>query len=344
MSRRAASMTQSRTSSEAGGTRMRQFVLAAVAAAAVPAPALRAAPAELVVFEVSAGASGPVVRQTSGSPAASPVPPSVLRTWVENAARSVSAYYGRTPGPARVVVLRGARAAVGQGVTRRGDVPTIRIALGPATTAADLETDWVLTHEMVHTAFPLLREHSWLSEGVAVYVEPIARAKVGFAPPENVWRWLVWGLPKGLPDGNDHGLDSADSWGRTYWGGALFCFLADVEIRRATGNRRSLGDALRGIHETVGGLESDAEIEEVLAAGDRAVGHPILRELYAQLGKAPGTVSLLQLFGLLGVEGSGANLRFDDSAPYAAIRAAIATDMRPGAPSRTSDVSGRPVP
>ena len=154
MSRRAASMTQSRTSSEAGGTRMRQFVLAAVAAAAVPAPALRAAPAELVVFEVSAGASGPVVRQTSGSPAASPVPPSVLRTWVENAARSVSAYYGRTPGPARVVVLRGARGAVGQGVTRRGDVPTIRVALGPATTAADLETDWVLTHEMVHTAFP----------------------------------------------------------------------------------------------------------------------------------------------------------------------------------------------
>jgi hypothetical protein len=160
-----------------------------------------------------------------------------------------------------------------------------------------------------------------------------------------VWRWLVWGLPKGLPAGQDHGLDTADTWGRTYWGGALFCFLADVEIRRATGNRRSLGDALRAILDTCGGVSQLSTIDEVVAAGDGAVGHPVLRELYDRLGKAPGTVDLAELFRVLGVSGSSGGLRFDDGAPYAAIRRALATDTTDSAAAAASSArvfSGEP--
>jgi hypothetical protein len=186
---------------------------------------------------------------------------------------------------------------------------------------------------MVHLAFPTVRSQPWLEEGVAVYVEPIARAKAGTASTRNVWKWLVWGLPKGLPAGQDHGLDAEDSWGRRYWGGALFCFLADVEIRRATDNRRSLGDALRAVLDRLGGVSTSATIDEVIAAGDGAAEHPVLRELYDRLGKKPGTVDLAELFRVLGVSGTGDGLRFDDGAPYASIRRALPTDATQGASS-----------
>ena len=279
------------------------------------------------VYEIVPSESGAVVRGPAGSTPGA-LPRRTLTAWVEAAARSVSAYYGRFPSRVKIFVDETPAGHVGHAVTRGGRPPTIRIALGRATTVEDLERDWVLTHEMVHLAFPSLKAQPWLEEGLATYVEPIARAKAGVAPPRDVWRWLLWGLPKGLPDGRDRGLDSADSWGRTYWGGALFCFLADVEIRRVTHNRRSLGDALRAILDACGGISTRSTIDAVVAAGDAAVGHPVLRQLYDRLGRAPGTVDLPALFRLLGVDGSPGALRFDDAAPYAAIRRSMETDAR----------------
>ena len=77
-------------------------------------------------------------------------------------------------------------------------------------------------------------------------MEPIARAQVGDLSSEIVWRELVDGLPKGLPAPGDRGLDNTHTWGRTYWGGALFCLMADIEIHQRTNNRYGLQDALRG--------------------------------------------------------------------------------------------------
>ena len=54
-------------------------------------------------------------------------------------------------------------------------------------------------------------------------------------------------MPKGLPAAGDRGLDYTPTWGRTYWGGALFCLLADIDIRKRTSNRFGLQDALRAI-------------------------------------------------------------------------------------------------
>src|SRR6185369_10359322 len=109
-------------------------------------------------------------------------------------------------------------------VTYGGAHPTIHVTVGGATTQADFESDWVLRHEMVHLALPDFHStHSWLAEGSATYVEPIARVLGGLLPRDDVWKWLLWGLPKGLPGTGDRGLDGTRSWGRTYWGGTLFC-------------------------------------------------------------------------------------------------------------------------
>jgi hypothetical protein len=41
---------------------------------------------------------------------------------------------------------------------------------------------------------------------------------------------MVSGMPQGEPQRGDRGLDGTHTWGRTYWGGAMFCLLTDVEI------------------------------------------------------------------------------------------------------------------
>jgi hypothetical protein len=99
-----------------------------------------------------------------------------------------------------------------------------------------------MTHEMVHYAFTSMsEEHHWIEEGIGTYVEPIALLEAGQIRAARVWDDLVRGLPFGLPQPGDEGLDHTHTWGRTYWGGAMFCLLADVRIRQE--NERSLWPA-----------------------------------------------------------------------------------------------------
>ena len=62
------------------------------------------------------------------------------------------------------------------------------MTVGRDATADELAADWVLVHEMVHLALPELgRSHNWLAEGLAVYVEGIARAQFGNRDIGDVW-------------------------------------------------------------------------------------------------------------------------------------------------------------
>ena len=106
----------------------------------------------------------------------------------------------------------------------------------------------MMTHELIHTAFPSMAdEHHWIEEGISVYVEPIARVQNGLLRPEKIWADMVRDMPQGDPGPSDGGLDRTHTWGRTYWGGAQFCLLADVTIRKQTHNKKGLQDALRAI-------------------------------------------------------------------------------------------------
>jgi hypothetical protein len=195
--------------------------------------------------------------------------------------------------------------------------------VGQLTTEGDLKRDWIMTHEMVHLAFPsVAEEHHWIEEGIATYVEPIARVEARNLEPRSVWHDLVEGLPKGLPQAGDEGLDHTHTWGRTYWGGALFCTLADVEIRERTDNRHGLQDALRAILAAGGSVEASWPLERALKIGDSAVGVPVLAELYEKMKANPVEFDLAKFWKALGVKGSG-HVSFDDHAPLAAVRRAI---------------------
>jgi len=256
----------------------------------------------------------------------------LVHRWVETAAHSVAGYHGRFP--VETVNLRispQSGQGVSQGETFGWPGPRIKINVGTATTEEDFRRDWVLTHEMLHLAFPSLpQSHQWLEEGIATYVEGIARARAGILTPAHMWGDLVEGLPQGLPEAGDRGLDHTHTWGRTYWGGALFCLRADVEIRRRTQNQLGLEHALRAILAAGGDVGHDWSMNRVIATGDGATGVPVLRELYDQMANQPVHVDLPALWQQLGIVRHGVVTTFDDHAPLAAIRQAITTPSSPG--------------
>lgn len=244
--------------------------------------------------------------------------------WIRSSVQMVARYFGRFPLEHALVLVLPARRDRIHGRVLGGGGATVLLWLGPDATNAKLYDDWVLVHELVHTGFPTVpRRHHWAEEGVATYVEPLARVRSGQITAEKVWGDLLIGLPKGLPKEGDRGLDRTPTWGRTYWGGALFWFLADLDIRERTENRRSLADALRGIVSAGGTIAHRWELNRALDAADRAVGIPALGQLYAKMGSQPMDVDLKSLFGKLGVQLRDGRVEFDDNAPLAAIRRSI---------------------
>ncbi len=250
----------------------------------------------------------------------------LLLEWITQSARSVAVYFDGFP-VRRVRVSVSSRAGGGAsgGQASGWDGPRIDVAVGREATRRELlDEDWLLTHEFSHLGFPDVPErHHWIEEGMATYVEPVARVRAGVLTSERMWRELVEGLPQGMPQPGDRGLDFTPTWGRTYWGGALFCVLADVEIRRRTENRRGLEHALRGIVAAGGTIESSWPLRDAIEAGDRATGVPVLRELYERMKDKPESPDLAKLWRDLGVARRGARVEFDDKAPLAEIRRAI---------------------
>jgi hypothetical protein len=253
----------------------------------------------------------------------------VLLAYVSNTARAVSHYYGAFPvnrAEVQIAVIPG-RSGVLQGTTwgdRDGFPAMTRLRIGQHSTETDLRNDWILTHELVHTALPSLPDDQhWLEEGIATYVEPIARFQTGSLTKEQLWLGMVEGMPHGEPEDSDQGLDHTHTWGRTYWGGALFCLIADIQIRKQTNNVYGLQDALAAVVQAHGSIADDWPIERVLTIADKKTGTTVLENLYKAWRATPVNVDLPELWSQLGVYVVKANVTFDDSAPLAKTRMAI---------------------
>jgi hypothetical protein len=253
------------------------------------------------------------------------LPKEKILDWIKTSARAVSTYYGHFPVKSLrllLVPVDGPRVRGGTTWGYRG--AAIRVVIGRDSNEDALRRDWVMVHEMVHTALPDMDErYSWLSEGLAVYVEPIARVQAGDLSAQEIWLAMMRDMPNGLPKAGEQGLDVTDTWGRRYWGGAMFCLMADIQIRKATGNRFGLQDAMRGVQAAGGSHEVDWPIERILGAADKAVGVDVLTRLHNEWGQKPVTPDLDQLWSDLGLRKTGSGLEFDDTAPLAAIREAI---------------------
>lgn len=136
-------------------------------------------------------------------------------------------------------------------------------------------------------------------------------------------------MPQGLPQAGDRGLDHTPTWGRTYWGGAVFYLLADVEIRKRTGNRVALQQALQGVLAAGGNHEQDWPNQRILSVADKAPGVTVLSDLYEKMRVKPYAPDLDALWRDLGISVRDGRVTFDNDALLAPIRRAVTA-----APSR----------
>lgn len=257
-----------------------------------------------------------------------------ILAWLERSARAVSIYYGDFPvRSARILIVpvTGRGVTGGQAFGYRG--AAIRLMVGTQSRAEDLTADWKAVHEMVHLALPNVDErHLWLGEGLAVYVESIARVQSGDLTAEKIWGDFLRDMPQGLPRTGDRGLDFTPTWGRRYWGGALFCLLADTELRKRTGNETGLQDAVRAVIAAGGNHEKRWPVERIFAVADKATGTDVLSSLYERMKADAYAPDLPSLWRELGVSEREGDITFDDSAPLAEIRKSLTAAIETSKP------------
>ncbi len=253
-----------------------------------------------------------------------------IAEWVFGAEDSVEKYIGRFP-VERLLVIVGPnrRRGVGDGTTRGYGGASIYVAASRGSSKRDFGDDWVLRHEMIHLALPSMpREQHWLEEGSTTYLEPIVAARNGRGTDADVWFKILDEYGQGLPEAGDRGLDHTSTWGRTYYGGAIFWLTADVEIRERTKNAKSIRDVFAALSREGGNITQSWPIERVIEVGDRATGTTVLAERYATMKDAPEPRELDSLWKSLGVALDGRTVKFDDAAPLAWVRRAIVLEKR----------------
>jgi hypothetical protein len=250
----------------------------------------------------------------------------VLWRWVETFARAVQGFYGAAPDRQLLVVLAPLAGAKGVrfGKLLPESAPGIVLLVGEHATERELYSDWILVHELFHVGSPSFDgEGKWFDEGLATYFEPIIRVRAGYLAERELWQEFFRKMPDGLGVLTGPGLERAHTFAEVYWGGALFCLLADVEARVRTSNARGLEHGVRGVL-SAGGIASEVwSLAEALATADRAMGVPVLAPLSRRYAERGAPVALFGLFDALGVRTEGDRVELDDTAPLAAVRRAI---------------------
>jgi hypothetical protein len=251
--------------------------------------------------------------------------------WVKLSAEPLAAYFGRLAAERPLVLVVPGEGDEINGMTLGSGGVSVLLHVGPSLEYKRAIADWVATHELVHANLPAFGyPHEWFEEGLATYVEPVARVRIGRLPPDTMWHDLIEGLPNGLPAAGDEGLEKTHTWGRTYWGGAMFCLMADVAIREHTRGRRSLDDAIRAIAGMGAGGAVRVDLPRALATADSATGTSVLQDLYREFAAQPGTVDLAAQWKTLGVSLRGdGKVAYDDAAPLAWIRKGIGSEAAP---------------
>jgi hypothetical protein len=251
-------------------------------------------------------------------------------TWINEAAQRVAGLFGRFPVDATIFVLpvRGADEVVfGRVMSLAG--ASVVLLFGDEARPERAHDDWVVVHELFHLGCPsFVGEGHWLEEGLATYYEPLLRERAGWLTEADFWAHFTLSMPRGLrKDGDPVAIEERDDIDSTYWGGALFAFLADVRIREATHGARSLDDAMRAVLAREGDATRQARVADFLRTGDEATASHVLADLYrtwATLGENP---DLDRLWRELGVEAKGSKIALDDRAPLAFIRRGIAAGV-----------------
>jgi hypothetical protein len=253
-----------------------------------------------------------------------------LVDWVGRTAEAESNYWqGFTAKQALLgLVPTSTRRGAGYGRAESGGGVTVMVEIGTEVDRRRLFNDWVLVHELIHTAMPYLRPRgAWFMEGAATYVEPIIRARAGWKSEEEVWREWVENMPRGV-QAFASGLANA-SGQQNYWAGAIFMLLADLALRRESNGSKGLEDCLGGVlWSGIDGTQRMSVSDYGLAC-DRVTGTKAMSTLIDRHFNKAEAVDLAALWKELGISLVGGRIVLDDGAPAAQWRKLIVPGSHP---------------
>jgi hypothetical protein len=252
-----------------------------------------------------------------------------LATWVTQAAQGVADFFGRPPASRTLVVLAPLpdRHGIPFGKMLPANAPGVIVLIGEHTQPKELTDDWVLVHELFHVGTPsFIGEGKWYDEGLATYYEPLIRARLGWYSQAGVWHEFLTNMPRGLDAMTRRGLEHPARYSDTYWGGGLFCLLADVEVYRNNRGILELEEGVRRVFHSGGDASQVWTLERALAVADKSFEQPVLARLAEAHAQHGAPVDLAGLFRDLGVSlGPKDEVRFDDNAPLAGYRRQLVT-------------------
>jgi hypothetical protein len=259
-----------------------------------------------------------------------------LEAWLAHVSRATLSAYGKLPlDDVQVLIVpeHGQREPVGFGQSSRGQGNALTLFVDPAQSSAAFDRDWVAVHELSHLFHPYLDdEGSWLAEGLATYYQNVLRARAGLLTPADAWEQIDAGFARGrgaTRPGGDIPLDASGerpNYLRIYWSGTAFWLEADTALRRASGDKIGIDEALRRFDACCLPSYRTWEPADFVAKLDALVGSDVFRTCFAAYAARRDFPDLKTLYRALGiVRGERNALTFDDTAPDASVRRAIMT-------------------
>jgi hypothetical protein len=250
-----------------------------------------------------------------------------LQRWIGASAARIGAYFGGFPVRAALIVLEPVPNLryLRRGMVMGGGGATMLLRIGAETQPDDLLGQWMLMHELVHFAAPFIDGHTWLMEGMAVYVETRLRVAAGWFPEDQAWRGFLRNFRHGAPAMQQQGLAASRGIGPIYWGGTLFMLLADAEIIEKSKGAKSLADCFRAVLDQGGDAAQRWTLERFIAVCDAATGFGTMQRLAAAHAWKGTRLHLAPLWAKLGVQLTEyeAGVKYDDTAPLAWVRKRI---------------------
>ncbi|TQV74011.1 hypothetical protein FLL45_14215 [Aliikangiella marina] len=224
-----------------------------------------------------------------------------LVQWVKDTGESLGRYLGKFPlDQLQVVMLQSRksyRSPVPWGEVKRGSGFGIILVVASERKIEDFYRDWTVTHEFGHLLIPNVKYRDiWLSEGLASYLQYVLMAQDNHLTHKQTWQRLYEGFERGLrgtvSTSKEQLVDTVKNRrrgggsGRTkriYWSGAVYFFLADIQLREKTNGEMDLPKLLAKLNQCC--IQSTQEWTGVQLSKklDELSDSQIFSQLYSQI-------------------------------------------------------------
>lgn len=259
----------------------------------------------------------------------------IFRHWVTAGIEAVAKLYGRFPiSDLQLLVFSLPRNAdpVPWGEVLRGGGDAVHLYVDATRSAAELDANWVLTHELSHLIHPYVSaQDAWLPEGLASYFQNVLRARAGLLDERAAWQKLDAGFKRGRAQFSAQYTLARDTralmrkrqYMRVYWSGAAIALIGDVNLRRRSQGAMSLDLVFDEIARCCLPSTRRWPARELLAKMDAIAGFEVFLPLYDRYVLQPTFPDLEETYRALGLRAQPRQLEFSGEKTARSLRTAI---------------------